>query len=151
MKRHEHPHASARPRLRELTERLRQEDRRLTGPRQAILRVLQEHPHPLSNKEIHAALPAGECDLATVYRSLHLLEDMGLVRRYDFGDGTARFEVARDGQHGHHHHLVCTNCWTIVEIDDCLAAEWEQRIARSSGFKQITHKLEFFGLCPRCQ
>lgn len=147
-----HSHAAChRPELGELTSRLRQRSRRITGPRESILRVLQQHPHPLTNKEIHGLLASGECDLATVYRSLHLLEDMGLVKRYDFGDGVARFEIARDAQGAHHHHLICTRCSSIVEIDVCLAAEWEQRIARESGFQRVTHKLEFFGLCPRCQ
>lgn len=143
--------AGRRPELRDLTNHLRGKARRVTGAREAILRVLQADPHPRTNKEIHQALPAGLCDLATVYRSLHLLEDMGLVTRYDFGDGVARFEVARDGRGGHHHHLVCTGCWKIVEIDHCLAAEWEERIARENGFKRVTHKLEFFGRCPHCQ
>jgi Fur family ferric uptake transcriptional regulator len=147
-----HPEGTChRPGAGELADRLRRGARRLTGPRQAILRILQNHPHPLSNKDIHAALPPGVCDIVTVYRSLHLLEAMGLVQRYDFGDGTARFEIARGEHHGHHHHLICTRCATIVELDDCLAAEWEARIARESGFRQVTHKLEFFGLCPRCQ
>jgi len=140
-----------RPELGELTSRLRQRSRRITGPRESILKVLQQNPHPLTNKEIFQALPAGECDLATVYRSLHLLEDMGLVKRYDFGDGVARFEIARDAHGHHHHHLICTRCSSIVEIEDCLADEWEKRIARESGFRMVTHKLEFFGLCPRCQ
>ena len=139
------------PQLRDLTDRLRREARRVTGPRQAILSLLQAHPHPLTNKEIFQALPSGQCDLATVYRSVHLLESMGLVTRYDFGDGVARFEVARDGAHGHHHHLICTDCSAVVEIEDCLASAWEERIARESGFKMVTHKLEFFGRCPRCQ
>lgn len=152
MSSHSHSHGgSKRPGLGDLTERLRRDARRVTGPRQAILKVLQQHPHPLSNKEIFAALVPGECDLATVYRSLHLLEDLGLVTRYDFGDGVARFEVARECPAGHHHHLVCTGCSAIIEIEDCLAAEWEARIAAQNGFKSVTHKLEFFGLCPRCQ
>ncbi|MBL9128535.1 MAG: transcriptional repressor [Verrucomicrobiales bacterium] len=140
-----------RPDLGDLTDRLRRDARRITGPRQAILRVLQAHPRPMTNKEIFEALPSGECDLATVYRSLHLLEDMGLVERFDFGDGTARFEVARPGHSGHHHHLVCTACEAIHPIEDCLALEWEAKIARESGFRMVTHKLEFFGLCPGCQ
>lgn len=143
-------HAKA-PDLGDLTDRLRRDARRITGPRQAILRVLQGHPHPLTNKEIFASLPAGQCDLATVYRSLHLLQKMGLVHRFDFGDGVARFEIARGGPGGHHHHLVCTSCATVIEIEDCLAAEWEKRIADLSGFQKVTHKLEFFGLCPACQ
>jgi Fur family ferric uptake transcriptional regulator len=140
-----------RPDLGDLTDRLRRDARRITGPRQAILRVLQAHPRPMTNKEIFEALPQGECDLATVYRSLHLLEDMGLVERFDFGDGTARFEMSRPGHSGHHHHLVCTTCEAIHPIEDCLALEWETKIARESGFRMVTHKLEFFGLCPDCQ
>ncbi|MGE3311475.1 MAG: Fur family transcriptional regulator [Limisphaerales bacterium] len=140
-----------RPELGDLTDHLRRGARRITGPRRAILAILQAHPHPMTNKEIFEALPPGECDLATVYRSLHLLEDMGLVERFDFGDGTARFEMARPGHQGHHHHLVCTECRTIHPIEDCLALEWEAKIARESGFQMVTHKLEFFGLCPRCQ
>ncbi|MCC6231923.1 MAG: transcriptional repressor [Verrucomicrobiales bacterium] len=150
---HSHSHApspSPTPR-RDPAERLRRESRRITGPRQAILHILQHHPHPLTNKEIFAALRPGECDLATVYRSLHLLEGMGLVTRYDFGDGVARFEMARDEPGHHHHHLVCSQCTAIVEIEDCLAAEWESRIAAQSGFRMVTHKLEFFGICPTCQ
>jgi Fur family ferric uptake transcriptional regulator len=140
-----------RPDLGHLTARLRREARRITGPRQAILKVLHQQARPLSNKEIFEALPRRQCDLATVYRSLHLLEDMGLVNRCDFGDGVARYEVVREGPGGHHHHLVCRSCATVIEIADCLAAEWEQQIAAESGYKMVTHKLEFFGLCPRCQ
>jgi Fur family ferric uptake transcriptional regulator len=139
------------PDLGHLTARLRREARRITGPRQAILKVLQQQARPLSNKQIFQALPRGQCDLATVYRSVHLLEDMGLVSRCDFGDGVARYEVVREGPGGHHHHLVCRSCSTVVEIAECLAADWEQQIATESGYKMVTHKLEFFGLCPRCQ
>jgi len=56
------------------------------------------------------ALPKDLCDLATVYRSLRLLEQMGMVKRFDFGDGTARFELLEEGDDGHHHHLVWTRC-----------------------------------------
>ncbi|MCC7377629.1 MAG: transcriptional repressor [Verrucomicrobiales bacterium] len=139
------------PETRDLRDHLRRESLRVTGPRQAILAVLQQNPHPLTNREIFAALRPGQCDLATVYRSLHLLEDMGLVARFDFGDGVARFEIVRGDSRAHHHHLVCTSCTTIVELEDCLAKEWEERIARASGFTGVTHKLEFFGLCPSCQ
>lgn len=105
----------------------------------------------MSNKEIFAALPKGEVDLATVYRSIHLLEEMGLVKRYDFGDGTARFELLAEGDDGHHHHLVCTQCAKVVEIEECFTEELENRIAMRNGFKAISHKLEFFGICPDCQ
>ena len=71
-------------------EKLRANSRKITGARQAILETLRSHPHPLTNKEIFSNLPKGNCDLATIYRSIHLLEEMGLVKRFDFGDGVAR-------------------------------------------------------------
>ncbi len=134
-----------------LTERLRQKSRKVTGPRQAILEILRQHPHPMSNKEIFAALPKRDCDLATVYRSLHLLEGMKMVKRFDLGDGVARFELLAEGDDGHHHHLVCTRCSAVVEIEECFTHELEEKIAARNGFKAITHKLEFFGICPECQ
>jgi Fur family ferric uptake transcriptional regulator len=134
-----------------LTERLRREARKVTGPRQAILELLRRQRGPLSIREIHQALPGADCDLATVYRSIHLLENMGMVKRFDLGDGSARFELLTEGDDGHHHHLVCTRCAEVFELEDCFTREWEARIAAASGFKALTHKLEFFGICPQCQ
>lgn len=140
-----------RPNLPELAARLRYRARKLTGPRQAILDTLRRSFHPLSVKEIFRALPRGDCDLATVYRCMHLLETVAMVKRYDFGDGVARFELLPDGDDGHHHHLICTSCAGVVELEDCSMTELEGRIAARNGFKAVTHKLEFFGVCPHCQ
>jgi Fur family ferric uptake transcriptional regulator len=134
-----------------LTAQLRKNARKITGPRQAILDVLRRHPHPMTNKEIFAALPKGDCDLATIYRSMHLLKKMGLVQSFDFGDGTSRFELVAPGDDGHHHHLICTECAGVVELEVCFAQELETQIANRSGFKAVTHRLEFFGVCPQCQ
>jgi Fur family ferric uptake transcriptional regulator len=139
------------PELPELTERLRRKMRRVTGPRQAILAILRECGGPMSIKEIFASLPARDCDLATVYRSMHMLENMGIVKRFDFGEAGARFELLAEGDDGHHHHLVCTRCSDVVEIEECFPTELEQKIAVRNGFKAVTHRLEFFGICPRCQ
>jgi Fur family ferric uptake transcriptional regulator len=149
------PHAHTAPRKRQklsmLTSRLRRQSRKITGPRQAILKILRAHPHPLTSREIFVALPRGLCDLATIYRAMHLLEEMGMVQRFDFGDGAARFELVGEGDDGHHHHLVCTKCSGVVELEECFPAEMEKRIAAQSGFKAVSHKLEFFGICPECQ
>src|SRR5271157_1125958 len=91
--------------LPQLTDRLRRHAHRVTAARQAVLDLLRRQAHPMSIKEIHAALPSGDCDLATVYRSMHLLERMGMVQRFNFGDATARFELLAEGDDGHHHHL----------------------------------------------
>jgi Fur family ferric uptake transcriptional regulator len=147
LSRHRHPHSD----LPQLAERLRRQSRKVTAPRQAILGLLREKARPLSSKEIFGALPRGGCNLATVYRSMHLLEEAGMVKRYDFGDGVARFELLKEGDDGHHHHLVCTRCAEVVEIDECVMEGLEAKIAESNGFKAVTHRLEFFGICPNCQ
>lgn len=123
----------------------------MTSQRVAVLKVLRAKGHPLSPQEIHGELKTAACDLATVYRSLRLLEEMGMVRRYDFGDRIARYELLSEGDDGHHHHLVCTCCHGIVELDECFGEDLEKRIVAKSGFKSVTHKLEFFGVCPACQ
>jgi Fur family ferric uptake transcriptional regulator len=148
---HPHPHPRQRQELSALTSRLRGQARKITGPRQAILKILRVYPHPLTSREIFAALPKGLCDLATIYRAMHLLEEMDMVKRYDFGDGAARFELIGEGDDGHHHHLVCTKCSGVVEIDECFPAGIEKRIAAKNRFKAVSHKLEFFGICPECQ
>ena len=75
--------------LSELTTRLRGNHRRVTEPRQLILNLLRHEEHPASAREIHEKL-GNLCNLATVYRSLHLLESMQMVKRFDFGDRSAR-------------------------------------------------------------
>jgi len=144
-------HSHPKPELVSLTTRLRREDHKITGPRAAILEILRQHSHPLTIKEIFAGLPKGECDLATIYRAMQLLEKLGMVKRFDFGDGATRFELIAEGDDGHHHHLICTLCAQVVEIEECFPAEIERRIARQNGYRAVTHRLEFFGVCPDCQ
>ena len=145
-----HEHSHSKQELSSLTDQLRRRALKITGPRKRILDLLRNHPHPMTNKEVYAALGEG-CDLATIYRSMHMLEGMGMVKRYDFGDGIARFELVAEGEDDHHHHLICRECSKIVEIDECFPSEFEAQIAAASGYREVSHKLEFFGVCPTCQ
>jgi Fur family ferric uptake transcriptional regulator len=124
---------------------------KLTEQRLDVLEVLSRNQHPLSIKELHGALKGSDCDLVTVYRCLNALERAGIAKRYDLGDGVARFELLCEGDDGHHHHLVCTECSEVVEIEDCCMLAHEEEIARRNGFKRVTHRLEFFVVCPACQ
>ena len=151
MKTRSRTHSHQQPGLVALTSCLRRQSRKITGPRRAILEILRKHPHPLTNREILAALPGRRCDLTTIYRAMHLLEEIGLVRQFDFGDGKARFELVGGERDGHHHHLVCTRCSEIVEIEECILDKLEKQIAAKNGFTAMTHKLEFFGICPACR
>jgi Fur family transcriptional regulator, ferric uptake regulator len=147
---HQHPHKKSGETV-PITQRLRAESRKITGPRRAIIDALEREAHPLTIREIHGCIGHTECDLATIYRSMHLLEKMRIVTRFDFGDAVARYELMRDKEDEHHHHLICTGCSKVVEIDECFPEELERRIAVGNGFAEIRHKLEFFGVCPSCQ
>jgi Fur family transcriptional regulator, ferric uptake regulator len=146
MKRHTHPPRN----VEELAGQLREQSRKLTGPRKAILQILQSQKHPVSTAKIHELARESGCDLATVYRSMKMLERLGMVKRFDFGDGVARYELDRHPG-DHHHHLICVDCAKVVEIEECFPAELERKIAAGNGFSRISHKLEFFGVCPACQ
>jgi Fur family ferric uptake transcriptional regulator len=116
-----------------------------------VLAVLRSQHRPLTSKEIFAALRPGECDLASVYRSIRALESAGVVKAFQFGDGVLRYELLAEGDDGHHHHLICTQCAKVTEIGECELRELEQKLATSKGYRAVTHRLEFFGVCPACQ
>jgi Fur family transcriptional regulator, ferric uptake regulator len=137
-------------RLGDLTEELRSRSMKLTAPRKAVLEALRKQEQPSTIREIVDAIPTGQCDRATVYRAMQALENSGLAHRMEFGDGVARFELSVGEEVTHHHHLVCNSCHTITPVQECAAAELEAKIATLSGFKNVTHKLEFFGICPDC-
>jgi Fe2+ or Zn2+ uptake regulation protein len=97
---------------------------------------------------LHQKIGTGECDLVTVYRCLTTMEEMNLVRRCDFGDGSYRYEF-NTGEH-HHHHIICRQCHSVETLDLCVADGLE-RMARQMGYGNVTHTLEIFGVCPKCQ
>lgn len=129
-------------------EQLREHGMRVTEPRKAMLGILTHEHGPYSAEELHTRLGARECDVVTVYRSLQAMEEIGVLRRCDFGDGTYRYEI-NQGEH-HHHHIVCRSCRKVEVLDHCVAGKLE-RVARDKGYGNITHTLEIFGICPACQ
>jgi len=84
----------------------------------------------------------------TVYRTLELLQQLGLVRPIYLGSGAAHYVLLEDG---HHHHLVCARCDAVVEFDDCLMQELEQRLGERYNFRVQGHLLEVVGLCESCR
>lgn len=134
----------------EMAERLHQKSLKMTSQRQAVLKVLQQKHYPLTMKEIHSKLDS-EGDLATVYRTIHVLEESGMVRRCDFGDRIARFELTCSCGSLHHHHLICTQCSSVQKVEVNLPDEILQSIAKSTGFTNVNAHLEFFGVCPQCR
>lgn len=129
-------------------EALKRSGLKQTAPRKAILIALAEKHGPFTAEEIHKLVTKNVCDQATIYRALIQLAEASLLRRCDFGDGIARFEIAH-GDH-HHHHIVCNTCKRVEVVDD-EEIEKIDRFARRKGFANVSHILEFFGTCPRCQ
>lgn len=132
---------------------------RITVPREAILDVLSKTSEHLSAEDIYLAVHKvyPNVGLTTIYRTLELLVHMGLVFKFDFGDGRARYELA-EGPKGkrHHHHLVCTNCGRVIDYTDFideeieLLGQTEKGLAQKFNFKITNHVIQFYGLCEQC-
>ena len=86
---------------------------------------------------------------ATVFRSVEKLVDMGLLNRIEFADGSHHYRIC-DASH-HHHHLTCTQCHKVVEVDLCLPAEQLAEIGDQTNFAIEGHSLTIFGRCPNCR
>jgi Fur family ferric uptake transcriptional regulator len=121
---------------------------RQTQPRVALLKTLISEHGPFSVDELRLLPGVKSLDRVTIYRCLTAFEELGLVRRCEFGDGASRYEYS-PGSH-HHHHVVCKKCRKMENLDQCVP-ESMLKIVRSMGYEQISHSLEFFGICRSCQ
>jgi Fur family ferric uptake transcriptional regulator len=92
------------------------------------------------------------CDFATVFRFIQILEKKNLVQRHTWNDRQLRYEIVAPQLDGHHHHhLICKTCHRVEEIEACTVASLERELAKQKGYTDLTHSLEFFGVCPKCQ
>jgi len=121
---------------------------RRTEPREAILLILSTEHGPFSVEELHAKVARKKIDLVTVYRCVAAFEEAGVLRRCDFGDQIARYELAAG--HHHHHHVVCRSCQKAESLDDCVLEQLDRTIEKM-GYAKVGHRLEFFGVCSKCQ
>jgi Fur family ferric uptake transcriptional regulator len=104
---------------------------------------------PFSAEDLHNKVKERGIDLVTVYRSLSAFTDLKILNTVDFQDGTLRYEYLHSEEDDHHHHVICTNCRKIEPLRFC-AMTRQEKIVEKMGYKDITHKLEFFGLCKKC-
>lgn len=140
-------------------QRCRNHFARWTAPREAILDLMSRTTKHLSAKEIYAALyrmyPG--IGLTTVYRTLDLLVQMGLINKFNIGDGQSRFEFRSGEKKAHHHHIICSKCGNIIDYSDFLQEELElvnrteRNLSKKYNFKVLGHNIEFYGLCEKCQ
>ena len=127
---------------------------RLTAARRAILAALTAAGGHVTADELAAAVALAARDggaprvgRMTVYRTLDLLGELGLLRPVYQGTGAAHYVLLLDG---HHHHLVCSRCRRVIEFDECALAELAETVGRRYGFAVEGHLLEFYGRCSNC-
>lgn len=118
---------------------------RMTGQRRVIARVLsQSHDHP-DAEELHrrAAAIDPHISIATVYRTVRLLEEAGILERHDFRDGRSRFEEVPDE---HHDHLIDVQSGKVIEFHNDQIEELQRMVAEKLGYKLVDHRLELYGV-----
>jgi Fur family ferric uptake transcriptional regulator len=118
---------------------------RMTDQRRIVARVLsQSHDHP-DVEELYRRASAIDphISIATVYRTVRLFEEAGVVEKHDFGDGRSRYEEATDD---HHDHLIDTRTGQVIEFYDEEIERLKNAIAERLGFRLIGHKLELYGV-----
>jgi Fur family transcriptional regulator, ferric uptake regulator len=118
---------------------------RMTGQRRVIARVLSDaHDHP-DVEELHrrSVKLDPRISIATVYRTVRLFEEAGILARHDFGDGRARYEEVPET---HHDHLIDTRSGKVIEFHDDEIEELQAKIAARLGYKLVDHRLELYGV-----
>jgi Fur family transcriptional regulator, ferric uptake regulator len=133
-----------------LNTQLSEQGYKLTRQRRAVVEVVA-HTHTRLNAAdvfTQAQRVCPDLGLTTVYRTLEILEQMGVIRRVHLDDGCEGFALA-SAEHGHH--LICSRCQETIEFEDCNMASLLKRVAEQTGFTIEQHWLELVGVCPKCQ
>ena len=124
---------------------------KLTPERKVVLQEMLKSPGHLEAEELIFNLrrKRRHASRATVYRTLELLVDSGMVRKVDLGHGHSHFEMVAD--HPHHEHMVCLGCGKVLEFSDRAMEEALGKLCQKSGFDQVSHMFQVFGYCEKCK
>ncbi len=122
-----------------------------TSQRDTIVDAFLSVSGHVSTDDLYRLVNKKNADIgyATVHRTLKLLKDCGLAWERQFGDGYARYEPA--SEMAHHDHIICTRCGHIVEFANPRIEKLQDAVAKERRYIIFSHKLELYGLCPRCQ
>jgi len=137
-------------RFQQLAAKLKGSDCRLTPQRVALLRLIAASDgHPSASslyEQIKTQFPT--TSLATVYKTLHLLKELGEVLELGFSDDDNRYDGSQPEPHPH---LICVRCRKIIDPQVSLVDDLTQEVAELTGYQVLSHRLDFYGLCPDCQ
>ncbi len=122
---------------------------RLTPQRMMVLSAIENSDDHISAEEIYVQVVAKypHVNISTVYRTLELLERLGLVTETDLGGGRVRYHPA---EKGHHHHLVCQECGAITDLDESVLSSLKSVLLREYKFSADLRHLAIFGRCANC-
>jgi Fur family peroxide stress response transcriptional regulator len=137
-------------RLDEMITSLKEQGHRLTPQRMAVLKILAvSEGHP-SVEQIYERVKVDfpMTSLATIYKTVTLLKEMGEVLELGFSDDSNRYDGHKPYPHPH---LICTQCKNIVDPEVATLSGLRQEVADVSGYQIVSHRLDFFGICPQCQ
>lgn len=129
---------------------LQEKGYRLTPQRLMVVDALHSVDQHISAEEIYSQVRARYpyANISTIYRTLELLKELGLVTEIALGDGRVRYHPA---EKGHHHHLVCQKCGRIIDLPELVLLPLEGALSRDYQFKADLKHLGIFGLCAKCQ
>lgn len=133
----------------ELAARLREQGYRLTPQRQLVLQAVEKLGHATPDEvlaEVHAQSSA--VNVSTIYRTLEVLEELGLVRHAHLSDRAPTYHSVTDHEH---FHLVCRNCHKVVSVDPEVIGPLAERLVRDHGFVIDVGHLAVFGRCTDCE
>jgi len=128
-----------------IIERCEAQGMRLTGQRRTIARVLEEADDHPDVEELYARASREDpgISIATVYRTVKLFEEAGILERLEFRDGRARYE---DADRNHHDHLLDLHSGEVIEFVDPEIEALQERIAERLGYRLVGHRLELYGV-----
>lgn len=139
--------------LTEFNKILKEKGYKFTNQRRHVFEVIVENEGKhLNSQEVYELVREKypEIGVATVYRTLSLLEEMGLIYGVDFEDGFRRYELVKDDEEHRHHHLICLECGSIKEVEEDLLGSIEEEIYNKNKFKVVNHRVKFYGYCQNC-
>ncbi len=134
----------------EIIDRLAQQGHRPTTPRQAIIKLVAPRTDHFSAQEVWDEVRGRYRGIgrATVFRTLDLLAELGVLNRIHTGDGCHRYTVCDTT---HHHHLMCVECGNVTSLEATDVEQQIRRMAGEAGFELLTHHLELVGRCASCR
>lgn len=135
-------------------EKLKEKGYKFTPQRRSILNaILQTEGEHLSVEEIYEIVKdkCPDIGLATVYRTMQIFDEVGLVYKLNFDDGRSRYELNHHNEDHHHHHLICVSCNKLIEVEEDLLELLEASIEKKYNFKINNHNVKFFGYCEKCR